>query len=311
MLIIFTYLLFTCTLHLILGKIRIDKKLKGDFSLVQPIYRTIKQYLYHPLLLVFIIPLSYLLAGTLYAGQYTQFSFIRFILLYGFVFINHLLGNFLFKTAKITLSFNHISFIVFELINLLLIYYFSSAIHSLVGLLCFFYSVVIHAHFYLIRQGYTWVTLAISSIFKGGILTYLSFYVQANFIPTTLFYWSTPLILVVFLVELGKIQLNYPMINVQLTDQQTNTTFLDTKKFNRFLLGLLLLIYLISFIFYIPTFKGTTFIILFTLPFAIKLIQYLFSKEELIAKKLKQRALQLYSVAFFISFSVILFIHTN
>ena len=288
---------------------RIDKKLKGVLSLMQSIYKTIKQYLYHPLFLVFIIPLSYLLAGTLYAGQYTQFNFIRFILLYGFIFINHLLGNFLFKTAKITLSFNHISFIVFELINLLLIYYFSSAIHSLVGLLCFFYSVVIHSHFYLVRQGYTWLTLAISSIFKGGILTYLSFYIQANFIPNTLFYWSIPLILVLFLVELAKLQLNYLTITNQLNENKNSVIFLDTKIFNRIFLSLLILTYLISFVLFYPTFNKSTFIFLLTLPLAIKLTNILFSKEESISSKLKQKTLQLYSISFFIALSIILLIH--
>lgn len=303
------YCLFTCTLLPILGKIRIDKKLKGVFSLVQSIYKTISQYLYHPLFLVFIIPLSYLLVGTLYAGQYAQFNFIRFFLLYSFIFINHLLGNFLFKTVKSAISFSHLPFMVFELINLLLIYYFTYTVHPLAGLLCFFYSLVIHSQLYLVRQGYSWLTIFISSLFKGGILTYLSFYIQANFIPTTLFYWSIPLILVLFLVELGKLQLNYQKINGQLNENQLKNPFLDTKNFNRIVLCLLVLIYLISFVFFIPAFRNSTFIFLLTLPLAVQVIRSLFSKEESIPANFKQKTLQLYSISFFITFSVILFIH--
>lgn len=276
---------------------------------MQSIYKTIIHYLYHPLFLAFLIPLSYLLVGTLYASQYSQYNFISFFLLYSFVFINHLLGNFLFESAKTTLSFNHLSFIIFELINLLLLYYFSYAIHPLAGLLCFFYSLVIHSQFHLVRHGYSWLTLFISSVFKGGILTYLSFYIQAKFIPITLFYWSIPLILTLFLVELGKLQLNYARISKQSNENQTNNVFLDTKRFNLIFLCLLVLIYLVSLIFFVPTFKKLTFIFLFTLPFVVKLIPSLFSKEETIPPKLKQKTLQLYSISFFITFSIILLIH--
>lgn len=278
---------------------------------MQSIYKKIIHYLYHPLLLTFLIPLSYLLVGTLYASQYTQHNFIRFFLLYSFIFINHLLGNFLFESAKTTLSFNHLPFIIFELINLSLIYYFSYTIHPLAGLLCFFYSLVIHSQFYLVRHGYSWLTLVVSSVFKGGILTYLSFYIQANFIPITLFYWSIPLILTLFLVELGKLQLNYAEITKHSNENKTNTIFLDAKRFNLIFLCLLVSIYLVSLIFFIPIFKKSTFIFLLTLPFAVKLIQSLFSKEETIPSKIKQRTLQLYSISFFITLSIILLIHVT
>jgi len=276
---------------------------------VQSIYKMIIHYLYHPLFLTFLIPLSYLLVGTLYASQYTQYNFIHFFLLYSFIFINHLLGNFLNETAKTTLSSNHLPFIIFELINLSLIYYFSYTIHPLAGLLCFFYSLVIHSQFHLVRHGYSWLTLFVSSVFKGGILTYLSFYIQANFIPITLFYWSIPLILTLFLVELGKLQLNYTKITRQSNENQTNSVFLDTKRFNLIFLCLLVSIYLVSLIFFIPTFKKLTFIFLLTLPFAVKLIQSFFSKEESITPKFKQKTLQLYSISFFIALSIILLIH--
>lgn len=273
------------------------------------IYKTITHYLYHPLFLVLVIPLSYLLIGTLYAGQYSSFNFIRFFLLYSFIFLNHLLGNFLFKTIKSSFSFNRIPFLLFEVLNLLLIYYFADNIHYLVGLLCFFYSLVIHLQFYLVKQGYSWLMLFFSSVFKGGILTYLSFFVQANFIPNTLFYWSIPLILMVFLVELGKLQLNYTRINGQLNEHNSNNLFLDHKYFQRIVLYLLILIYVVSFILFIPTFKSLSFIFILTLPFTIKVVQLSFSTKESIAAKLTQRTLQLCSIAFFISFSIMLFIY--
>lgn len=273
------------------------------------IYKTITHYLYHPLFLVLVIPLSYLLIGTLYAGQYSSFNFIRFFLLYSFIFLNHLLGNFLFKTIKSSFSFNHIPFLLFEVLNLLLIYYFADNIHYLVGLLCFFYSLVIHLQFYLVKQGYSWLMLFFSSVFKGGILTYLSFFVQANFIPNTLFYWSIPLILMVFLVELGKLQLNYTRINGQLNEHNSNNLFLDHKHFQRIVLYLLILIYVVSFILFIPTFKSLSFIFILTLPFTIKVVQLSFSTKESISAKLTQRTLQLCSIAFFISFSIMLFIY--
>lgn len=275
------------------------------------IYKSITHYLYHPLFLVLVIPLSYLLIGTLYAGQYSSFNFMRFLLLYSFIFLNHLLGNFLFKTIKLSFSFNHIPFLIFEVLNLLLIYYFAYNIHYLVGLLCFFYSLVIHLQFYLVKQGYSWLMLFFSSVFKGGILTYLSFFVQANFIPNTLFYWSIPLILMVFLVELGKLQLNYTKINGQLTEYNPNNDFLDHKHFQRIVSYLLILIYVVSFILFIPTFKSLTFIFILTLPFTIKVVQLSFSTVESFSTKSTQRTLQLCSIAFFISFSIMLFIYTQ
>lgn len=279
--------------------------------MLQSTYKTIVHYLYHPLFLIFIIPLSYLLVGTLYAGQYIHFNLMRFFLLYSFTFINHLLGNFLFKKTKQPVSFNQLSFIVFELINLLFIYYFASTIHYLAGLLCFFYSLVVHSQFYLVKYGYSWLMLLFTSIFKGGILTYLSFYIQANFIPMTLFYWSIPLILVLFLIELGKLQLNYERITKLTSENQVNATFLDKNMFNRISLCLLIFIYIISFIFFIPIFKKLTFIFLITIPFAAKLIQSTFYKGETLPTKFKQRTLYLYSISFFIAFSIILFIQFN
>ncbi len=278
--------------------------------MVHSIYKSFTHYLYHPLFLVLVIPLSYLLIGTLYAGQYSSFNVIRFLLLYSFIFLNHLLGNFLFKTIKSSFSFNHIPFLLFELLNLLLIYYFAYNIHYLVGLLCFFYSLVIHLQFYLVKQGYPWLMLFFSSVFKGGILTYLSFFVQANFIPNTLFYWSIPLILMVFLVELGKLQLNYTKINEQLNDHNPNNFFLDHKHFQRIVLYLLILIYVVSFVLFIPTFKSLSFIFILTLPFTIKVVQLFFSTKESISAQLTQRTLQLCAISFFISISIMLFIYT-
>lgn len=273
------------------------------------IYKSITHYLYHPLFLVLAIPLSYLLIGTLYAGQYSSFNGIRFLLLYSFIFLNHLLGNFLFKTIKSSFSFNHIPFLIFEVLNLLLIYYFAYNIHYLVGLLCLFYSLVIHLQFYLVKQGYSWLMLFFSSVFKGGILTYLSFFVQANFIPNTLFYWSIPLILMVFLVELGKLQLNYSRINGPLNEQNPNNLFLEHKHFQYIILYLLILIYVISFILFIPTFKSLSFILMLTLPFTIKVVQLFFSIKKSISAKVTQRTLQLCAISFFISFSIMLFIY--
>lgn len=273
------------------------------------IYKSITHYLYHPLFLILVIPLSYLLIGTLYAGQYSSFNFIRFLLLYSFIFLNHLLGNFLFKTIKSSFSFNHIPFLIFEALNLLIIYYFAYNIHYLVGLLCFFYSLVIQLQFYLVKQGYPWLMLFFSSVFKGGILTYLSFFVQANFIPNTLFYWSIPLILMVFLVELGKLQLNYRRINGPLNEHNPNNLFLEHRNFQRIVLYLLILIYVVSFILFIPTFKSLLFIFILTLPFTIKVVQLSFSTKESISTKLTQRTLQLCSITFFISFSIMLFIY--
>ncbi len=304
-----SYTLFIYTLISFLGKIRIDKQLKGVFKLFQSIFKTINHYLYHPLFLVLTIPLSYLISGTLYAGQYAHFSVVHFFLLYSFTFINHLLGNFLFKKTKESISYFQLSFIAFEIINLLLIFYFSFRVHYLAGLLLLLYSLVIHLQFYLVKQGYAWLMLVFSSIFKGGILTYLSFYVQANFIPSTLFYWSIPLVLVVFLVEFGKLQLNYGSIHKDFSNDQTTLLFLKQELFNRIFLGLTVLIYLISFIIFIPTFNKLSFIILLTIPFALSIIQSILSTKKTVPTKLKQRMLYIYSISFFIAFSIILFVH--
>lgn len=261
------------------------------FSVTQTFKHFIEQFLYNPIVLVFLRPLSYLMIGTVYALQYNTFNRSVFFLLYLYLFTNYYIESYLSKHELFAKSTLTLPFILLEVINLVLIITLAVSTNYLVALLTILYSLIMHFQHYLKRIGWSNLTILVVSFFKGGIITYLSFFTQVHFLPLELLKWSIPLVLVSILVEMHTY---YLQTNVQQPilkkDLLLKTLFLIT------------LIYLTTIILLASTFGYLLVLFLFTVPFILHLINMMHRKKE---KKLCLKTLFLYQMTYLFVFTLI------
>lgn len=223
-----------------------------------PIKNTIETFLYNPIVLVLFTPFSYLLIGTLYAVQYVPLNIGKFIAFYLLLFVNYCIENYLKKHSFLNKSELKGPFYLMELMNILLIAFLSFQSHYSIALLIILYSLIIHFQQVLKDNQFPIVAVLILGIFKGGMLTYLSFFIQAQFLPLILIVWSTPLVILHLFIEIG--------------------SYLAEKKSPRVAIGqsyilvtLLIFIYLSTGLFLYSTFRMGLFLFILTLPLAIRL----------------------------------------
>lgn len=266
------------------------------------IYTQWRNFFSHPLFIILITPLTYLLTGSIYAAQIAKLSVLPFFMLYLFILLNQFLekmvDNWLKKPEKV-LSF---ILLVSEIINLLVIVYFISSLNSLIGLLLVLYSLLIQGHSYLIKIGLDWFSIVMQAIFKGGILTYLSFSIQLSFIPNTLFLWSIPLIVLALLIELGNHQVKLEQIAVL-----AQKTIVSIQNLHLLFISLLVFLYLSSFFILWPTFGYITLFLLLSMPLAIKAIRsFQPVKKEEMKRSSRLKQLSAYSILFLSIFAAII-----
>lgn len=265
-------------------------------------YTQWRAFFSHPLFIILITPLTYLLTGTIYAAQITELAVLPFFMLYLFILLNQFLekmvDNWLKKPEKV-LSF---ILLVSEIINLLVIVYFTSSLNFLIGLLLALYSLLIQAHSYLIKIGLDWFSIVMQAIFKGGILTYLSFSIQLSFIPNTLFMWSIPLIVLALLIEIG----TYQVKREQLAGL-AQKAITPIQNLHLLFISLLVFLYLSSFFILWPAFGYSTLFLLLSTPLAVKVMrsfQPVKKEEKKRSSRLKQ--LSVYSILFLSIFAAII-----
>lgn len=265
------------------------------------IYTQWRDFFSHPLFIILATPLTYLLTGTIYAAQIVKLSLLPFFMLYLFILINQFLekmaDNWLQKPEKV-LTF---ILLVSETINLLVIIYFISSLNALIGLLLVLYSLLIQGHSYLIKIGMDWFSIFMQAIFKGGILTYLSFSIQLSFIPNTLFLWSIPLIVLALLIELGNYQVKLEQIAVL-----AQKKIVSVQNLHILFIGLLVFLYLSSFFILWPTFGYITLFLLLSIPMAVKVMRSSHSvKKEEMKRSSRLKQLSAYSIFFLLIFAAI------
>lgn len=262
-----------------------------SFFVTQTFKHIITEFIYHPIVLVILRPLSYLMIGTVYALQYTTFDSTIFFLLYLYSFINYYIEAYLSKQKEFTKRIFSLPFILLEIINLLFISSLAVRTNYLVLLLLILYSLSMHFQHYLKRLGWSELTILIVSFFKGGIITYLSFFTQVHFLPLELLIWSVPLILVSILVEMHTYAL-------QASTQQPalkKDLFLKT-------IVLITLIYLTTIFLLASTFSYLLVLFTITVPFIIHFIKLLYRKNK---KNTCLKTLFLYQISYLFVFSLI------
>ena len=259
----------------------------------QSLLTKLKGIFLHPLFLVFITPLTYILVGTIYAGQISSVAFFPFIGLYLFILVNQLLEKIIATWLQKLTKELTTSLLITEALNLLIISYFALSFHLLIGLLLLLYSVLIQGQLYFIKIGLKWFLLIMKAIFKGGILTYISFFIQLSFIPNTIFLWSIPLILLASIVEI--------------TEYSVKTKKVEQIKQNRFLiLSLLALLYLSSFLILSLSFSYFSLFLLLSLPAAWSMLSLYKVSSYNKPSSIKLKQLMVFSILFLLSFSLVI-----
>lgn len=252
---------------------------------------TIENFLYNPIVLVLLTPLSYLLIGTIYASQYVDFNFSKFIAFYLLLFINYGMENYLKKHSLLNKSELKGPFFLLESINILLIAYISLQSHYSIGLLIVLYSLAIHFQHALKVNQFPIVAILILGIFKGGILTYLSFFIQAQFLPLILIIWSVPLIILHLFLETGTYLLEKNSPNVAPGQSY-------------FLFTIMILVYLSTVLFLYSTFTVWTLLFVLTLPFAVRLTKVFITHKWKDSKPTTLKTYRLYQLSYVFIFAI-------
>lgn len=219
---------------------------------------------FNPLFLIFISPFTLILLGTVLSIQFSSFKFTSFLLLYLFVLLNQFLEKIFAYHQKEKHELKLLPIILFEILNLLLMFYFTLSNNFLIGSLLLLYSIVIHLQYIPYNLSLSLYSLILTSLFKGGILTYISFYIQTGFISKELYYWSLSSIILHVFIGYSK-----QLVEV---DLQTKIT---SKKSFLYLISLILSTYIFTFLsLYLPNYlKNWIFLLLLSIPLAIKVIQ--------------------------------------
>lgn len=259
----------------------------------QALSTKMKDIFFHPFFLILVTPIAYLLPGTIYAAQMSSFSFLPFIGLYLFILINQFLERIIRIWLQKPTKNLTVALLATETLNLIIISSFALSIHLLIGLLLLFYSILIQSQVYLIKLELNWVMYMMKAIFKGGILTYISFFVQLSFIPNTIFLWSIPFILLALLIEMTE----YPIRTQQIE---------QLKQHRSLLLGLLVALYLSSFSILWLSFSYFSLLLLLSLPAAWSVISLYRVSSHKKPSSIKIRQLLIFSIVFLLSFALVI-----
>lgn len=254
---------------------------------------TFKKILYNPIILVLLIPASYLMIGTIYALQYTSLNWIVLMLLYALLFINYYIENYFSKHPLFSQQVATPKIFVLELMNIAAIAILSFSSNYLVAILIILYSLIIHFQHTLKLLNLPGISIAILSFFKGGILTYLSFFVQVQFVPLELFKWSIPLVLLNLSIEMG----NYFLHPVSEQQQSKNRSSL--------ILLLVALTYITSILFLYTSFQHLLWLFLFTIPFIFRFVKVFQPKEEIRSKRFFLKTISIFQIIYLLTFALI------
>ncbi|MFS7259131.1 1,4-dihydroxy-2-naphthoate octaprenyltransferase [Carnobacterium divergens] len=264
--------------------------------MIQMTLQTMRKLFFNPLFLIFVSPLTLILLGTVLSIQYSSITITSFLLLYLFVLLNQFLEKILAYHKKEKQKLRLLPIILFELLNVLSILYLTLSSNFLIGILLLLYSLVIHLQYIPYNLSLSLYSLILTTLFKGGILTYLSFYIQTGFISRELYFWSFPLIALYGFIGYYK----------QLLELNIESRYLAKKDFLT-LNVLLLSIYIVPFLsLYVPHYiENWIFLLLLSSPLAITLILLLKEKKAAYSTSIKMKQINLFQIVFISLLSII------
>ena len=210
------------------------------------------KFLQNPVFLFFLLPLFYMIFGSVYALQYNSFHVIPFIVLYFFILLNQLLEFILKKRFDEEKFSNIVVFLIAEIALIATLTYFWIYYSWLATLFLVLYSIFIQSNvlfrIYELRFLPAILTLVMNLIFMNGF----SCYTQAHFISIHALLIVTPQILPFFILTIHQWRV----------------------KLSRILLVIILLFNMGLFIYsYYSIIGYWSFIILLSLPFILPILK--------------------------------------
>lgn len=253
--------------------------------------QTIETFLYNPIVLVLLTPLSYMVIGTVYAAQYVELSIVKLLVFYLFLFINYCIEHYLEKHSLFNKAELKPPFFLMEVVNLLLVAYISIHSHYSIALLVVLYSLAIHfQHAFKVNQ-LPIAAVLILVLFKGGILTYLSFFIQAQFLPLMLIIWSAPLIILHLFLETG----------TYLLERRSSR---EAKGQSYLLLTMIIFVYATTLLFLFSSFRAWLLLFVLTLPFAVRLARLFLTHTWKPSKSITLKTLRLFQLFYILVFAL-------
>lgn len=160
--------------------------------------------LYQPVVFFFLFPVFYLLLGFLTATAYNPFRWLPALLLYVFVLVNQMLENMLLRIPNNDYSFSRGFFILLELLNVLLLFYFGWQYSWIAALVLFLFTFLIQVQFLLTYYDLDDVGVLAAAFLKVFLLNGFAFYTQTNFIHTRFFPLYIGMLLPFYLFEVSR-----------------------------------------------------------------------------------------------------------
>ena len=163
--------------------------------------------LYHPVFFFFLVPVFYIGLGNIFALQYDSFKGLAFFLLYLFVLVNQMLENMLLRIPTNDFEISKPFLFGLELLNLLLLGYFTFRYSWLASLVLVCYTLIIQSQFLFSYYHLDHVAIIVTTLLKLVLLNGFSFYTQVRFIHPRFIPVYLSLFLPFYLFEVSRIPL--------------------------------------------------------------------------------------------------------
>lgn len=160
---------------------------------------------YHPVLFFFLLPLFYILLGSLFALEYNALNIVSLIIFYLFIFINQMLENMFLRIPTNEFDISK-KFVVFLEILIGLILLFFGIRHSwLASLVLLGFTLIIQLQFLFSYYDLEQVSVFITNFFKVILLNGFAFYISTNFIHTRFLPYYFGLFLPFYFYEVARL----------------------------------------------------------------------------------------------------------
>lgn len=137
---------------------------------------------YHPVLYFFLLALLSIVFGSIASLNYESFHLFPLLIFYLYILINQFIESLLVKITKQSFEFSRKILFFLELVNFIIIIFFSNTYSLNAGFILLLYTFIIQLQFLFSYYELEKLAIIISTFFKIILLNGFAFYIHLNFI---------------------------------------------------------------------------------------------------------------------------------
>lgn len=165
--------------------------------------------LYRPTLFFFLLPIFYILSGSMFALQYNSFNFLSFLFFYFYILINQMLENIFLRIPKNEFQMSNRFILLLEILNIVLIGLLGWRHSWLTALFLALFTIIIQSQFLFSYYHLDNLAAFISSSSKVLLLNSFAFYIHANFIHQRYIIYFVGLLIPFYLYEATRLPTSF------------------------------------------------------------------------------------------------------